>query len=58
MHSGGRKSCLATIKVAKEVIGIQPGYNHFGTMHIINSKKGVFSNNLTVEEVNFLHCGE
>lgn len=31
-----------TIKVAKEVIGIQPGYNHFGTMHIINSKKGVF----------------
>ena len=31
-----------TIKVAKEVIGIQPGYSHFGTMHIINSKKGVF----------------
>ncbi len=30
-----------TIKVAKEVIGIQPKYNHFGTMHIINSKKGV-----------------
>ena len=28
-----------TIKVAKEVIGIQPGYNHFGTMHILNSKK-------------------
>lgn len=31
-----------TIKVTKEVIGIQPGYNHFATMHIINSKKGVF----------------
>ncbi|RHP60552.1 NADP-dependent malic enzyme [Bacteroides sp. OF04-15BH] len=31
-----------TIKVAKEVIGIQPEYNHFGTMHIINSKKGTF----------------
>lgn len=31
-----------TIKVAKEVIGIQSGYNHFATMHIINSKKGVF----------------
>lgn len=30
-----------TIKVAKEVIGIQSGYNHFATMHIINSKKGV-----------------
>ena len=31
-----------TIKVAKEVIGIQPGYKHFGTMHIINSKKGTY----------------
>ncbi len=31
-----------TIKVAKEVIGIQPGYKHFGTMHILNSKKGTF----------------
>ena len=31
-----------TIKVAKEVIGIKPGYRHFGTMHLINSKKGVF----------------
>ena len=28
-----------TIKVAKEVIGIQPEYKHFGTMHILNSKK-------------------
>lgn len=31
-----------TIKVAKEVIGIQPGFKHFGTMHILNTKKGVF----------------
>ena len=31
-----------TIKVAKEVIGIRPGYNHFGTMHIVNSKKGTY----------------
>lgn len=30
-----------TIKVAKEVICIREGYNHFGTMHLINSKKGV-----------------
>lgn len=30
-----------TIKVAKEVIGIREGYNQFGTMHLINSKKGV-----------------
>ncbi len=31
-----------TIKVAKEVIGIREGYQHFGTMHILNSKKGTF----------------
>ena len=31
-----------TIKVAKEVIGIHPEYKHFGTMHILNSKKGTF----------------
>ena len=31
-----------TIKVAKEVIGIQPEHKHFGTMHIINSKKGIY----------------
>ena len=29
-----------TIKVAKEVVGIRPGFKHFGTMHILNSKKG------------------
>ena len=31
-----------TIKVAKEVIGIREGYKHFGTMHILNSKKGTY----------------
>ncbi len=31
-----------TIKVAKEVIGIQHGFTHFATMHILNSKKGTF----------------
>lgn len=31
-----------TIKVAKEVIGIREGYSHFGTMHLISSKKGIF----------------
>ncbi len=31
-----------TIKVAKEVVGIQEGYNHFGTMHILNSKRGTY----------------
>jgi len=29
-----------TIKVAKDVIGIRPEFNNFGTMHIINSPKG------------------
>ena len=31
-----------TIKVAKEVIGVQEGYGTFATMHIINSKKGTY----------------
>lgn len=31
-----------TIKVAKEVIGIRPQYKHFGTMHIVNCKKGTY----------------
>jgi len=29
-----------TIKVAKEIIGIRPEYQNFGTMHIINSSRG------------------
>lgn len=31
-----------TIKVAKEVIGIRKEFKHFGTMHLINSKKGIY----------------
>ena len=31
-----------TIKVAKEVIGIRKEYSTFATMHILNTKKGVF----------------
>lgn len=31
-----------TIKVAKEVIGLQDGFDHFATMHILNSKKGTY----------------
>ena len=31
-----------TIKVAREVIGTRPGSNTFGTMHMINSKKGIY----------------
>ncbi len=31
-----------TIKVAKEVIGIRPGYSTFATMHILDTKKGIY----------------
>ena len=31
-----------TIKVAKEVIGIRPEYTHFGTMQILNTKRGTY----------------
>ena len=31
-----------TIKVANEVIGIRPEFSTFATMHILNTKKGVF----------------
>lgn len=27
---------------AKEVVGIKPGYNHFATMNIVNSKRGTY----------------
>ena len=31
-----------TIKVAKEVVGVRKDYNTFATMHILNTKKGVY----------------
>ena len=31
-----------TIKVAKDVIGIRPGFKTFGAMHIVNTKKGTY----------------
>ncbi|MFI3316984.1 MAG: phosphate acyltransferase, partial [Rikenellaceae bacterium] len=31
-----------TIKVAKEVVGIQEGFKCFGAMHILNSKQGTY----------------
>jgi len=30
-----------TIKVAKEVIGVRAPYQHFATMHLLNTKKGI-----------------
>lgn len=37
-YSGGHN----TTEIAKEVIGIRPGYNHFATMHIMNTKRGTY----------------
>ena len=31
-----------TVKVAKEVIGIREPYKHFGSVHILNSKRGTY----------------
>ena len=31
-----------TIKVAKEVVGVRKDYNTFATMHILNTKRGVY----------------
>ena len=31
-----------TLKVVKEIIGVRPEFNTFGTMHILNSKRGTF----------------
>lgn len=31
-----------TIQIAKDVIGICPEYKHFGTMHILNTKRGIY----------------
>lgn len=37
-YAGGHN----TTEIAKQVIGIRPSYKHFATMHIINTKKGVY----------------
>ncbi|MEG2243018.1 MAG: NADP-dependent malic enzyme [Muribaculaceae bacterium] len=37
-YSGGHNAT----EIAKEVIGIRPSYKHFATMHIMNTKKGIY----------------
>lgn len=39
--SGTYSNTATPGEIAKEVIGIKPGYNHFATLHIINTKRGV-----------------
>lgn len=38
-YSGGNHD---TVQIAKDVIGIRPCYNHFATMHIMNTKLGTY----------------
>ncbi len=39
----GTYSCSQTTgDIAKEVVGIRQSYNHFATMHIMNTKRGTF----------------
>lgn len=40
--AGIYSSSTAVTSIAKEVIGIRPSFNHFATMHIMNTKKGVY----------------
>ena len=32
----------STLQAAQDIIGIRPKYKHFGTMHILNSKRGTY----------------
>lgn len=40
--AGTRSANHSTGDIAKEVIGIQPEYNHFATMHILDTKQGIY----------------
>lgn len=39
---GTYASSAIAAKIAREVIGIRPSYGHFATMHILNTKRGIF----------------
>lgn len=40
---GGTYSAVnKTDRIAEEVVGIRPSYNHFATLHIISTKRGTF----------------
>ena len=48
---GGNYSAAHTIgDIARQVVGIRPTYNHFASMHIVNTKRGTFF--LTDTQVN------
>lgn len=39
---GTYASSASAAAIAREVIGIRPSYRHFATMHILNTKRGIF----------------
>ncbi len=42
MLAGTYSGNLTPAEIAKEVIGIRPTYNHFATMHILQTQRGVY----------------
>ena len=40
--SGMYSSYKETAELAKQIIGIREGFNHFGAMHILNNRKGTY----------------
>ncbi len=40
--AGTRSANHATGDIAREVVGIRPEYNHFATMHILDTKQGIY----------------
>lgn len=42
MIAGTFSGSQVPAEIARKVVGIRPTFNHFATMHILNTKKGVF----------------
>ena len=42
MLAGTYSGSHTPAEIAREVVGIRPTYNHFATMHILNTKRGVY----------------
>lgn len=42
MIAGTFSGSQVPAEIARKVVGIRPTFNHFATMHIVNTKKGVF----------------
>lgn len=40
--TGARSASHHTGEIARQVVGIQPGFDHFATMHVIETKRGTY----------------